>query len=86
MYDTLKYSTVKYVLAPVQTADVEERAVRSFLAFAKALAAKEDSKLNVQIVRVPSPHSCHPRCTTNARHHKHTHAHTRTALQVRYGG
>jgi hypothetical protein len=53
MYDTLKYSTVKYVLAPIQSADAEERTVRSFLVFAKALAAKDDrdSKLNVQIVR-----------------------------------
>jgi hypothetical protein len=63
MYDTLKYSTVKYVLAPIQSADVEERTVRSFLAFAKALAAKDDkdSKLNVQIVRWPT------RRTRNAR-------------------
>jgi len=50
MYDSLKYSTVKYVLAPIQSSELEECAVRSFNTFVRALSAKED-KPNIQIVR-----------------------------------
>ncbi len=53
LFDSLKYSSVRFVLAPLQSGEEEAKVVQSFLAFTKSLTTRDDKQvqLTIQIVR-----------------------------------